>query len=105
MLMTEEEAKTKWCPHTRLAAPVDSEAAGTSGNRYGDDALSGCRCIGSQCMAWRCGKPAIERQGSLGDGANPHAFRPNGDGWEFIKRAWQRTVPRGYCGLAGRVEP
>ena len=47
--MTEEEAKTKWCPQARQS----SDSIYTY-NR-GDDGTGShsCRCLGSACMAWR----------------------------------------------------
>lgn len=46
--MTEDEAKTKWCPHVRF---VDCE------DRLYDNRPSsmqnGARCLASECMAWR----------------------------------------------------
>jgi len=48
--MKESEAKTKWCPFSRLAA------FGASGgwNRRDDGLIAaGNHCIGSACMAWR----------------------------------------------------
>lgn len=49
--MTEDEAKTKWCPAARFhAAPSDDIYS----NR--DDMLKSSihsRCLGSDCMAWR----------------------------------------------------
>ena len=45
--MTEEEAKTKWCPMARV---MGSE---TSGNRLLDNTLTpGSLCIASACMMW-----------------------------------------------------
>lgn len=54
--MTEDEAKTKWCP---FAQTVISD--GNAGNRlsYGTPRFSvgeitaDTRCLGSGCMAWR----------------------------------------------------
>lgn len=46
-MITEEEAKTKWCPFARL-----SEMGGTY-NRVGPAA--GLYCIASACMTWRWG--------------------------------------------------
>lgn len=52
MLLTEEQAREKWCPFVRM---------GQGGhNRWSDMAqetrdleLVGCECIASDCMAWR----------------------------------------------------
>lgn len=51
--MTEEEAKTKWCPHVRY---VSSRGEGINRWQSGMDAQYNpehARCIGSACMAWR----------------------------------------------------
>ena len=50
--MTEDEAKTKWCPMARLAS------GGGSVNRYyvggmGGGPTTGSNCIASGCMMWR----------------------------------------------------
>ena len=55
--MTEDEAKTKWCPFVRYAI-VSKYVVSSGANRLGDDVgyhenASQCRCIGSACMAWR----------------------------------------------------
>lgn len=47
--MTEEEAKTKWCPHARV---LEGYAERTSANRTAEGKPAGL-CIGSGCMAWR----------------------------------------------------
>ncbi len=39
--MTEDEAKTKWCPYQGVGVKADSKAGARS------------RCIASDCMAWR----------------------------------------------------
>ncbi len=81
--MTEAEAKTKWCPHVRVRF-----ASGESGNRIDQDFKKwsqgadrefmerqelNCRCIASDCMAWR-----------------------------QIGTRDERGLHKGYCGLAGR---
>jgi hypothetical protein len=74
--MTEEEAKTKWCPFARLIAEMRSNLGNVgfteSHNRRatedGDGFPSAARCIGSSCMAWR----------------------------------WKSLNESGYCGLAGK---
>lgn len=55
MILTEEEAKTKWCPEVRTGLN-----AGMAVNRHVADApgaIDGVydetRCRGSACMAWR----------------------------------------------------
>jgi hypothetical protein len=55
--MSEDEAKTKWCPFARAAlgwevrAGQDETLAATV-NR-GSGISDPCRCIASECMAWR----------------------------------------------------
>jgi hypothetical protein len=73
-MMTEDEAKTKWCPMVRLAPLGPGESYKKSTNRMGKGDPDSC-CIASDCMAWRC----IDREG------------------------WRRP-DRGYCGLAGKAE-
>lgn len=62
-MMTEAEAKTKWCPLVRQVAvtPGKRESAAI-GNRFIDESLADggsfhnpihSRCIGSDCMMWR----------------------------------------------------
>jgi hypothetical protein len=67
--MTEEEAKTKWCPFARLTFSTEGFAAG---NRFDDCAWAEKRalCIGSACMAWRWGDNA-ETSGSCGLAGKP----------------------------------
>lgn len=81
---TEEEAKTKWCPHARVGF------TGAAGNRYSMDidksqASPFAVCIGSACMSWRWE--------SFASRDNP--TRAPGAGQSF-------DMTRGYCGLAGR---
>lgn len=48
-MMTEAEAKTKWCPMARVVA-----AGHSSGNTFTDGkSVDYVKCIGSACMAWR----------------------------------------------------
>ena len=76
MLLTEEQAKQKWCPWARIAR----DGSGI-GNRYSfdndlatDSAFA--RCIASDCMAWR---------------------------WtDCSSKAVAGRKVEGYCGLAGK---
>jgi len=72
--MTEDEAKTKWCPFARIADPN----APTGGNTY-INKIDGVapRCIGSDCMAWRS--------------------KPD----KLYERDPDKYPLLGYCGLAG----
>ena len=51
MLVTVEEAKTKWCPYVR--APVFTKRYAITINRGNDgDILKSCLCVGDGCMLW-----------------------------------------------------
>lgn len=89
--MTEDEAKTKWCPFARQAALLSREtgecatANRDGGNHYGVDNVN---CIGAACMAWRVTREQFRdaTTGALSD----RNLSGNGQ--------W---VKDGYCGLAG----
>lgn len=75
--MTEKEARTKWCPMTRIGMvqgvsvnrhPMDSSGDGSEGVK--DET----RCIASDCACWR-----------MDPGANSKSGTP---------------TSRGFCGLA-----
>lgn len=51
MMVTEEQAKEKWCPKAR--APVGNAASNCAVNRTHMAHHGLPACIGSQCMAWR----------------------------------------------------
>ena len=71
--MTEEEARTKWCPHVRFV--IDSELHAFIGNRFEKPSIYNdeCLCIASECMLWL-----------------PDA-------------GFQRTGNRGHCGLINSI--
>lgn len=79
--MTEEEAKTKWCPFARVVGSLgEIEGAadlhivtGNRNNPNGNGPTELPKCLGSGCMAWR------------------HTFN---DALSKIKD--------GHCGLAGK---
>jgi hypothetical protein len=84
--MTQDEAKTKWCPFARTvqfdvidagASSPRNRVQSTKGSNAGTlyaDTLAGAKCIASACMAWRW------------------------VAWNDVER-----IPddHGYCGLAG----
>jgi len=54
--MTEEEAKTKWCPFTRQpwSDNLPDQSAGlTAINRLGGKPAPGSLCLGRACMLWK----------------------------------------------------
>ena len=104
--MTEDEAKTKWCPHA-VASHTDPR------QRVEDRFLH--HCIGSACMAWRAEHhtrgPIVERR-SVKDSPR----RPEGDDWGYEGGVhpctpgasqdaqwvrWDGFIVHGFCGLAG----
>ena len=97
--MTEDEAKTKWCPASRAANKNNDADVSIGGmNRWrGEEHLpKGTRCIGSACMWWR-----------WDDVPNPD-YDPHQHG---ISGIWPplRMPPMtiksdtdGHCGVAGR---
>lgn len=112
MIVTEEEAKTKWCPWTRV--PIETETlewvVGNRANQTGPGGLyKGSKCIASQCMAWRWAENRIPgagqncpdcggRGGRLGApiGSDADCKTCRGTGRLMV----QKQIV-GYCGLAG----
>jgi hypothetical protein len=72
-MMTEEQAKEKWCPFARVAG-ISSRGAINRDDKSGEPDVC-ARCIASDCMAWRS------------DGIEAHD---------------DEVVHYGHCGLAGR---
>lgn len=104
--MTEDEAKTKWCPFTRLT-DGGREYFDNRGDKFGGtsgkDGTDASRCIGSGCMAWRAAVETAETEDDQ---------TPEGGSWIKYGPAirtlsdsppWQRwTRVGGHCGLAGK---
>lgn len=97
--MTEDKAKTKWCPFARTLVTLDRSDTATpvaigSANRFDGDKMT--LCVGSGCMAWRWNaqvpKKPGEKMGDFRDPKNPRLWVTQVDAPEF------RT---GHCGLAG----
>lgn len=85
--MTEDEAKTKWCPAARVVWPGSDWGSAFSGNRspLSDDGFNGAdRCIASECMAWRWDKGTT--------------YTTDGKAWNRMPSA----PAEGRCGLAGK---
>lgn len=50
--MTEDDARTKWCPQARVLSHGQTGRAGFNRHLNGDIATAG-NCLGSGCMMWR----------------------------------------------------
>jgi hypothetical protein len=120
MLLTVEEAKTKWCRHARALFQVDRKRAGvgvvgtalTAVNRWKDNDVppedrdeAGSPCIATECPAWRWARPTNVRE--LVD---PVETRCIDTGSRVVdvehntqSLATEDGEPLGYCGDAGPV--
>lgn len=102
--MTEEEAKTKWCPFARATSASGhaawnriSDHEGTP-DRVRATVVEATRCVGGMCMAWR-----VRERYSHAEESNA-ATCPEGEGWMAADDGgWVRAVhtPVGFCGLTG----
>lgn len=83
MILTEKEARKKWCPFARVKdnGCSTNRHAGTHKRKDGKFSIlrSNSMCIASECMAWRWEEDNIER------------IRADGP---------RDSEIRGYCGLA-----
>lgn len=104
--MTEEEAKTKWCPAFRgndhgINRPLEME------NLIG-------RCLGSACMAWRwlLSTDLARARACLAEGRKIDAIKALREafpGYGLLEakqviegeRPWPSDDREGFCGLAG----
>ncbi|GEM_PF-883408 len=95
MLMTEEEALTRWCPHARVSTLVtgtdynETAVGGAACNRADSHSMyEGANCIAGGCMAWRWGGPIQ---------------RPKEGGWNRSDGSFEtETISVGYCGAFGK---
>lgn len=86
--MTEDEARTRWCPFSRVRQ-LHGGVAASSINRIDLDEYpipAACRCLASACMAWRWHQS--------------DTFKYEAD-MKFRATGVRITPTEGYCGLAG----
>jgi hypothetical protein len=93
-MLTEDEAKAKWCPLARTL-DFDGHNASAPHNRvyrvdYNvvESDMPGCHCIASACMAWR----KVDQTG----------IGPNGEKRDRDMDGRTRWVDRGFCGAFGK---
>lgn len=130
MLVTEEQARTKWCPLALgagariLGADGDFVPAGPAVNRSMEGLPLALACCGSGCMAWRpCGAQRETIRNYHDDTEIPVSYangqRTYPDGWQYghtdkdqagrsfdlLHRAPNTNAPVvGYCGAFGKPE-
>lgn len=98
MILTEEEAKEKWCPFAQILGTLSKGeqntivAHGPHNRGYQTGVgLASCHCIASGCMAWRWWETNVKDENALDNFGNKPGTRLD-----------RRTY--GSCGLAGRPE-
>lgn len=111
--MTEEEAKTKWCPFARVVTtvggrPLLNQPVINRTQDYKGEGDAVGPCIASSCMAWHWSE---KKHQQWADSHHPENHPPpEGEGWELMGGSpttlswhWQRLTPdrNGFCGLAG----
>jgi hypothetical protein len=103
--VTEQEAKTKWCP----AARADQQGHTANRDPFGrpDGA---CLCIGSACMAWRWDDAdSLDKPTRV----HPNVLKDHWKGWTVTDATPDEKgyveisppppkLPHGHCGLAGK---
>ena len=92
MLLTEEEAKTKWCPNSRFSVADGEHGVNRWWSAKTDDGPysvnpEACRCIASRCAAWR-----------WGEFIGPYGYTASRE------CTLAPTPTRGYCGAFGKPD-
>lgn len=123
--MTEEQAKTKWCPMKKFehfkpltftGTPEECDWHFARVKEAQDKRAQDMNCIGSACMMWRW--DAVSHTSYMGtrdklEGDKLYPVRPDDGDWRACTDAkpahagwtnWKKEhLPRdGYCGLSGK---
>lgn len=109
-MLTEDEAKTKWCPLSRTGDTRSDERCTV--NRAGNGPDVDCYCIASACMAWRSEPLTYEHGEALPFGTTPAdpGWEKDGETWYCgsgvtgeKRQRWRKPNPLlGYCGAFGK---
>ena len=130
MILTEEEARTKWCPMARtMVVTPEYQGTGNRINHMNDEIIvtnpTECRCIASECAIWQWSKNDREYRrvykGKTEEDGNPivragSLIVINGEKWRYeytdvddkgefdlVHRARPENQPSvGYCGLTSK---
>ena len=93
MILTEDEAKTKWCPEVRTGLnagmAVNHHVGQSRNDRHAGDVHEETRCIASGCCMWRWYGWLL-----AGGGPDVYSVQTNDPG--------HNAVHHGFCGKAGR---
>ena len=124
-MLTEAEARRKWCPYARVSVSDRKEEGNHANNRWADEPTKGANCLGSGCMAWRMvgvqkemllnfrDSPTVNMNRDVGTSGHKYQggwmYEKTGediDGrlYDLLYRAKPDGKEVGYCGLAGRPE-
>lgn len=98
--MTEEEAKTKWCPHVRITNDDTGDWKSFRNNRGKAGDNLNHNCIGSACMMWRWQTKSVLFDPKTKEMA-PAVWGQSYDGSKFIHMDVDGRE-NGFCGLAGK---
>lgn len=103
-MMTEDEAKTKWCPH---AVPAHWSFNEANIVRDASQTSSECLCLASRCMSWRWvhtlrnGMGKDETEKLVADDWKVTSWQVGVHGATF---SLSKRTDHGYCGLSGKPE-
>lgn len=101
-MLTEADAKTKWCPFA--LAPNNGERP-VAINRNNREADVDCACLASGCMAWRTAPKGNKRIFVTFEDKPEEEWNwdpTNHKGYEGYKVRVVEPDAMGFCGLAGK---
>jgi hypothetical protein len=110
--MTEDEAKTKWCPAYRvaMAGAGGSSMSTVSFRDLTNRPREGGKCMASACMVWRVSGHSPEYTDVQNTAIGQKPKPVEGKVWRRVHRddeaandwQWRLYATEGHCGLAGR---
>jgi len=111
-MLTESDAKQRWCPWARAEITDGDGSPLASANRLAAVGHEGpdiewpdARCIASDCMAWRWDELRDTRERKLVNkktGAEEFSGTTADTEWVLVNPLERMPQRMGYCGLAGK---